>query len=43
MKTKKVYMEPEIKIVDVKISFALMAGSGNQSGVDPSGQDWTDE
>ena len=43
MKTKKVYMEPEIKIVDVKISSALMAGSGQDSGVNPSGEDWTDE
>lgn len=44
MKTKKIYLEPEIKIVDVKIPYALLAGSGSQSGLTtPTGTDWEEE
>ena len=43
MKTKKVYLEPEIKIVEVKISTALMAGSGTDAGLNPGGNTWGDE
>ena len=43
MKTKKLYMEPEMKTVVMVMPTALLAGSGANSGTNPSGQDWEDD
>ena len=44
MKTKKEYIQPEMKTVVMAMPSALLAGSGEQSGlITPTGQDWTDE
>ena len=43
MKTKKAYMEPEMKTVVMSMPMALMAGSGENAGVGPSGEDWMDD
>ena len=44
MKTKKEYTQPEMKTVVMAMPSALLAGSGEQSGlITPTGQDWTDE
>ncbi len=44
MKTKKEYMQPEMKTVELAMPSALLAGSGQQSGlITPTGQDWSDE
>ena len=43
MNTKKVYMEPEMKTVVMVMPTALLAGSGANSGTNPSGQDWEDD
>ena len=49
MKTKKQYMEPEMKTVELAMPSALLAGSGAglitpTSGTpDIGGDDWTDE
>ena len=44
MKTKKVYMQPEMKTVELAMPSALLAGSGNQSGLlAPGGTDWLGE
>lgn len=43
MKTKRLYMEPEMKTVVMNMPTALLAGSGADSGTNPSGQDWDDD
>jgi len=49
MKTKKVYMEPEMKTVELAMPSALLAGSGaglitpTDSTPVIGGDDWTDE
>ena len=44
MKTKKVYMQPEMKTVVMTMPSALLAGSGEPSGLlAPGGTDWLGE
>ncbi len=44
METKKVYIQPEMKTVELTMPSALLAGSGLQSGlITPTGQDWSEE
>ena len=47
MKTKKIYMEPEMKTVVVSMPTALLAGSGGglitPTDNNISGQDWEDD
>ena len=41
MNTKKEYMQPEMKTVELTMPSALLAGSGNQSGlITPTGESW---
>ena len=51
METKKVYMQPEMKTVELTMPSALLVGSGaglitpvtTGTGTGIEGQDWTDE
>jgi len=51
MKTKKEYMQPEMKTVELAMPSALLAGSGaglitpvpTSPGTGVEGDDWTDE
>ena len=44
MKTKKVYMQPEMKTVELAMPSALLAGSGANSGlITPTGTGWNEE
>ncbi len=43
MKTKKLYTEPEMRTIVMVMPIALLAGSGATGGVDPSGENWTDD
>ncbi len=44
MKTKKEYMQPEMKTVEMTMPSALLAGSGANSGlITPTGTDWGEE
>ncbi len=48
MKTKKVYMQPEMNTVVLAMPAALLAGSGASlitptSGIGASGEDWEDD
>ena len=43
MKTKKLYIEPEMKTVVLVMPAALLAGSGADASTIPTGDDWIDE
>lgn len=44
MKAKKIYMQPEMKTVEMTMPSALLAGSGLQSGlITPTGTNWDGE
>ena len=43
MKTKKVYMQPEMKTIVLSMPFALLTGSGTDAGLNPGGTAWGDE
>lgn len=40
MNTKKAYIEPEMNTVVLAMPSALLAGSGANAGVTPTGDDW---
>ena len=43
MKTKKLYTEPEMRTIVMLMPTALLAGSGADGGVNPSGTNWGEE
>lgn len=43
MKTKKLYTEPEMRTIVMLMPTALLAGSGADAGVSPSGTNWGEE